>query len=515
MKSKCHLIICLFLFSCVTHGFGQNLKLRIAPDLSKPDALTEEQIEQIITTVETVLNDYAALSKMTDSETRRVTEASVERFNKLFTPSARVMKDYMEYIPAELYPFKAYSLEVYNLLRLKGVQSVIESAELIEIKKDAVGFYIPVVSVRKRMFTALNSNGESIGTGAGREVLQKMYFDIFEEDLSRADIGKIAPAEETQAADNYTRIISFSAGVGTTAFNATNSAFWTQNHASAGLDFSGGLDFSVGAEFMTDKFITAGGNSDRKLALSFGLRYSSYQLKTALRSFSLEFDTVAVKEIDNTSAPYRRLVGPVTADETLRFGVLEIPVGVSYRLLKKKTALVYLYARLIPAFTLGGSGSLSGNALYDARLYIDDPGSPNDGNVSEFRILRGSGTGAAVDSGLLDQSDGFAAYRVGNMPLEGTPAPQIKGSGFAFQFSPTAYIDFSDDNPGFGLMAGLDLTYRFGSFLAHDPVSSVAAEPFRFSDVYAGSLPGCYVDSMTGFSYGLRIGLYQKLSTQP
>jgi len=164
---------------------------------------------------------------------------------------------------------------------------------------------------------------------------------------------------------------------------------------------------------------------------------------------------------------------------------------------------------------LNGSGSITGNALYDGIIINEDPNSDLAvGTLSELRILQEM----ATQSNLVLDDAGFGAYDVGLQDLDYTAVPDLAGLTFALQLSPTAYFNFADNNPGWGLLVGLDLTYHLGSFLQHNPVNTVEGDAFRYSDESGfdgSSLMNYYLDNLSGFSFGFRLGLFQRLSTEP
>jgi len=477
-----------------------------APDLKIEGGVTPVQLSQINKTVQTALNDYASAAKLLDPNEKRVTEASIDQFHLLFTPNAMIVKDYAEFVPSNLISYKDYSLDVYNNLKLKGVEMIIQSAELVEVKSDGLGFFIPVVKVRKKIFNTLSADGTKNTVTSGNNYVQKITFDIFKDDMNRANISKIEPNEGIEVPDEYTRIIGISVGLGSSAYSSSYSDYWNSAHEknNSGLEVKGKLNFSFGAELTTDRFITSKTNPNRQLALSLGLRYASYQMETALRSFRLDtFRTTATA--NNITDDYLRKVGPVYADEKMDFGVLEIPLGVAYRVWKKQNSIIYLHARLIPGFVISGKTTLSGDALYDGFLLDEN------GNGTDMRILRMM----AADEKLLFVDNGFGPFDVGEQTLDLSVEPELVGLTFAFQLSPTAYLSFSEDNPGWGLMLGVDLGYHFGSFLTHNPVSSITDDAFKFSDDYKASLLSYYTNRVTGFDFGLRIGLFQRLNVEP
>ena len=511
MKIIRPLIIVFLLAGFAPLAIGQNLKLRNASDVVIDPSISQSDVATIRAAIEKALNEYAAAAKLVDPEKKRVNEQSIDRFSALFSPNARVVKDYAEYPPQELIPFKDYALDVFNQLQLKGVEVIVEKVELLELKADALGFYVPVVMVQKRFFNSLSADGKVNSIAMGKTEKQRITFDIYKDDLERANISKIDFGEDVEPPEQYTRLFQISAGVGSATFSPGLSAYWDEAHSASSLDVSGGINFSIGVEWMTDRFITPKTAPSRKLAFSVGLRYASYQFTSELRDFGLEpFDAVATS--GTNTARYRRLVDSISADEELRFGTIEIPLGVAFALRKTQRSLIYLHARLVPTLVLGASGDLTGTGIYDGILYNEDPTSNGNGTLSEFRILREM----AADPNLLDEGMGFRPYQVGrNVGINESADPDLQGLAFAIQLSPTAYFNFSDDNPGWGLLIGLDLSYHLGSFMKHDPVSSASDDALKFSDDFEGSILDYYADDLSGFSFGLRIGLFQRLGIDP
>jgi len=492
-------------------SMAQNVKLRNAASLRVDPSISQAQLKQIIKTVENTLNEYTAASKLIDLDQKRVTEKSIDRFNKLFTPNAKVVKDYAEFVPMELMSYRSYSREVYNMFKLKGVEYVIQSAELVEVKSTALGFYEPIVMVNKKMYSYLTADGATKSIPSGRLERQKFRFDILKDDPTRANISRIDHAVTLDPPDEYTRIFSVSAGVGSSSYSPSTSSYWDQAHRNSSLDVKGGIDFSIGAELVMDKFLSSKTSSNRPLAFSVGLRYASHQVKTELRSFSIEpFEQTAVQ--DTASNRYWRHVGPVTGDESIRFSTLEIPLGVAYKLMKKQTSMVFLHARFIPSFVIGGSGNLKGNGFYDGILINEDASTSGLNTASQMRILRM----IATDQDKIKATNGWEPYKVGrDEQIDLDADPELSGSTFAIQLSPTGYFNFSDDNPSWGVMIGLDLTYRFGSFIKHNPVDSTLDNALKYTDDFEGSLMSYYTEKVSGFHYGVRIGLFQRLGIDP
>jgi len=185
-----------------------------------------------------------------------------------------------------------------------------------------------------------------------------------------------------------------------------------------------------------------------------------------------------------------------------------VPIGVAYRFLNKQKFTFYTHFRFIPSFTLSGNGDITGTGTYDGIIINEATG-----EVSQMRILRMM----AADPNLIQDSNGFGPYEVGeNQTISTSTEPELNRLTYLLQISPTAYIKFGDDNPGWGLMIGLDASYRLGSLLTHNPINDISESPFRFSDDnFEGSLLSQYTDNVSALNFGLRIGLFQRLTNEP
>jgi|GEM_PF-2345004 len=516
-------IVILILLGTTLAATGQNIRLEKSPDLQLATSISEEELSQIITTLEATLNEYAQAATLYDSDKKRVTEGTIDRFHELFSPTAEVMKDYAEYIPRELIPYKDYSLEVYNMFKTKGIEVQIVRAELIDIQADLSGFYTPTVIVTKKIFNTLSANGTTNVVATGKSVTQKMIFDIYKEDLDQAKIGKIAFDKDIDPPGDYTRILSIPLSFGTSNYHETLTDYWNLNQSQADINVSGGLSFSLGFELLTDRLITGKEKSDRKLAFTVGVQYASYSIKTQLDSFVLKNEgitLVAIDSVENDSQDYERKLHEAQITEKLNFGTIQLPVGIALRLVDKQKLSFYTHLRFIPSYTFIGRGNVEGSGRYDGF-----PVFPNYEDDVEVRLC----DGLTVNPDLLKDRTGFGLYDVagetitplselyvcGNQNIDEPAEPELNRLTYNLQVSPTAYIKFSDNNPAWGLMVGLDISYRFGSLLTHNPVDSRLDEPLNFNTDFEGSFLNYYTDEVSALNFGLRIGLFQKLTNEP
>lgn len=486
---------------------GQAVKVEVAPNLKisqGSDVWFPVKKNQILKTLQKGMNEYAQAATLRDPERNRVTSASVERFHNLFSATATIVDDFMEY-PSGSIPYKDYSAKVYSLMPLQGVQARIDKATLKEIIDDPAGFYVLVVDVEKSLFNYLTSAGK-LGMSSGRVFKQEFRFDIPKANLDRIRITKIK-GDFGPPPEDYYRFLTIAPGLSFSFPSLTTSPFWDANHDDASLQAKEGIGYSFGIEWATNQFINPKQATNKKLGLSLGLRYSNYAINTELSDFSIvPFDTIASK--DGNVQPYLRIAGPIQGKEKLHISVLELPVGLSYQLMKKSTTTLLVNGRVVPAISISGKGDFSGDGTYDGLFQIQMP----NGSLmpTEFRILE---EGAANPERYSDPQLGFGPYDVGNkQPIDHTSTPTLNSVAVALQLEPTVYFDFGDYNPVWGIMAGVSFTYYLNSFVKHDAANS---DILRYSSEFNNSLLQHYAEKSSLLAVGLRIGIYHKLVTEP
>lgn len=517
MKKHILFTICLIcgLFTS-NQILGQKIQLTTSADLVVDSTIDAKSVEAITQLLEQTINEYAAAASLLDTDKNQVTDASTRRFNAIFSPTASIMRDYAKETNCNLMAFKSYALEVYNLMPLQGIQMTVEGAELQEIKSDGLGFYTPVVFVKKRMFTSVDENGEVGSSFSGKLMEQKFIFDIYKDDLSSASISKIdfvVLPQKCRTGDVYNRVLSFSGSVGSSDFILDVAENYANTFGINSLKVEGDLNYAFGAEIMTDQFITRPTSSNRKLFASLGLRYASYNITSTLDSFAIressEYEVTATKEIFNND--YIRIVNPVNATEELQLNILEVPVGLSYNVLKTSKMLFNIHFRAIPSLALDSGGGVTGMGNYDGILFVNDPDSPINGELSQFQILRSG----AANPALYEDENGFGPFRVGEELEINQDSKADMKLGFSGQISPTLYLSFNDDNPAWGVLVGIDLNYHFGYWLNQTPIKNLEDAALKFNDDYDTSLANIYLQNISGFSYALRVGVFNRLISNP
>lgn len=460
-----------------------------------PAGMSSDLQQQILKSVEQTLNEYAEAATLMDPDANKVTGESIDRFRSLFNAVARIPKDFLEFVPEELYSLSSYCDEVFQRLEYRGLQLQVNSAHLLSIEDDPSGFYIVKVDLEKTLFNYLSERGGHKAQLAGRRFKQKFYFDVPKQDLSIAKIASIRGETRPPAAD-YARYLGPSLSLYLPLANAQASTFWTENHAAnSTLSVNGGFSFSAGFDFMTNRVMPRQSPS-KKLFVSAGLHFSFLSVTTQLEEFSINRREAEASNDTGTLA-YERSVNGLNAKEKLNISSLTVPIGLAFQLKSSRKWDGFLALRFLPAFTLFSSGSLSGEGSYSASL--------EDANWD-------SSLPNAVNPAHLDDPNKFGPFQIGNRALTGTPKPDFSSFTLAAQLSPSAYIHLSDLNSNWSLLLGLDLTYHFRSPVEHQDTET---DILLYPDNYETSILQHYNTGLSLLAVGFRVGLQHRLITKP
>ena len=512
MKKIHNILIVFILFISVNTVFGQ-LSLEQPSSARYPSDLKANDKIVILQKVDSVLNQYTRIGQLLDVKKKKVTDASASEFYKLFTPNAKIVKDYEENIPLDFADPKGYANSVYNFFTLQGLQFKVEKAVLESIDDDK-SFYIVTVNIEKVMYSSLNGKRE-VKITSGRFLNQKMRFDILKTDLSRIKISEIARAckgRECLAADDYIRYLNFSPTFNIGLGAAPLSSYWKETHgAKSSLSIKPGLGFSMGADWVSNQFSPAK-SVKKALFVTAGLRYQYQVVNTTLDKFSSEFATVSEADANGIKGNFTRIVDSLYLKEKASFQIVKLPVGVSFRLTKGRKSAIHIAATVSPGFVFSASNEIlvEGNnyskGTFDAKL------------TKELRALES----LAFKNPL---GDDLKPFDVGyQLPLtsgeKGSSAAKVadfKRSGFIMgvSLSPSYYYEFDDNDESWGVMAGIDINYQLSSLFKHNNVNAIADEPLKNSYGYKGSLAEYYATGTNPLSLGFRIGVYQKIQKQP
>lgn len=480
---------------------AQTVRVQMSPNISVPSSNWDnKKLVEIRKSLEDCLTDYVKYGSLFDEQKKKVTSNSIDNFHKLFFPGAKLVKDFVEHIPAERISIREYSSSVYNLLQMYGVQFKIEEAIIEEIRYDPAGFYVPVVKIEKSIYNYVKSSGK-VEVISGRFFTQYFHFDVSVTNLSKVKItdikGKdIVPPEE------FTQILGFQAGAFMPLVNASKSDLWQDAHQNIPVDHqltsNGAISLKGGLLFKSNQIINPRNAKNKRLFWSIGAGFSLNRIENNLSNFGFSgLDTSATDPNSLVEVQYQRMAYDINLKETLQFGTLEVPVGVSYRLIKKRMMSVFIDAHFLPAFTMINSGSSKGLGTYD-------------GVIEEWRFLKDNATNPSV----IQTDDGLGPFEVGDSVVIRKDGYNFSTNFFSYgvRVSPVIYWDLTDYNPNWGVKAGIDVTYNLKNPLK---ATNSQKEMLRYSHDINDSVLLNYSKNVNFLPVGFYIGLYYRIDKEP
>jgi len=462
-----------------------------------PSALKSDDRQKVIETLENFMNDYAEAASLFDEKKRRVTSESIDKFQSFFHPTARVIRDYEEFYVDGTIGVRTYADQVFNRMLRKGLKVKLLKAKLSEIKYDASGYWTATIELEKAFYNATTGNQDVKEIPSGRFMQQVLQVDVKTNNLERAKIASIRCLGcQGVLVDNFVRFVGPSFGLHSGSYNPSLSSFWNNNHSSSNYTAKGGLGFSIGVDFLTNSFLGKG-KEKKNLFLTGGLRYSLYKISSEVSDFALSpFAEVATMGTINLD--YMRSARDIQFTEDLSVGLIEIPIGVAYRLANNNKSSILVGLKLVPSFVLSGSGSIAGSGTYDAEL-----------SEAMWRLLEEG----ASNPDEINEPTKFGPFNAGEqIPIQQDANPSTSGFALGIQLSPTYYLHLAEAESSWSILFGLDLNLHLGSFFSHDNASD---DLLKFANDYNTSFLQHYTDGMSGFSYGLRIGLHHRFDRRP
>ena len=531
-----HIFILLACSLFVIHSSAQELTRAI--NLERED-VNEEELEQVQTLAARALEDYNEAASLYDPIEYEVNEAAKQRFTDLFNLTARVIDDY-NLRPSDNLDPEDYAFTIAEFFS-EGHKFSITSPVLKSVRKEA-GYFIARVELIKTVFNYIDENGRAQEAESGIRHELAFEFEVDSRSMDQAYISRIEFGAEAKISDELLRLVSVNVALGSTNYDVTYSKFWNDNHKNNTLDPSSGLNMSFGIEYLSNRFIHKVESSNKALFWSAGLNFSRYSLKNDLRSFEIDHIRILDGERDDTNwnldDDYDRKIKKAFADEDVIFNTIELPLGVGYVIGKGQFSLFTLQAKFIPGLILSSSGSLKGDIVYGADFLID--GEPTNftidrENVNGNEPIPNDGpntdhSNSIKDVSQLGENNAFAPFELGYYNLDQNineiedNESILSSYVFGFQVSPKIHLSIlGRDNPGWGLSIGLDLGYQFSSFYEHNTINDRQDTPLQFSDEsslesgdqYNGSLLSYYTEDLTGFRFGISIGLFQRYSENP
>lgn len=493
------------LFAIDTSG-QVNLK-KTGAQAPPTSVLSTADRDAVFSTAEKLLNEYAEAMTLIDKSSGIITPNSANEFRKLFGSNAQIDKDYEEFLKGERQSPRSYADAVFNRFsqsRYKGFQVKIADASVKEVINDPVGFWVVVIQVEKIRSTYATSDNRVGFNPGGETMYQEIRMDIPKDNLNNGNIAKISKTNANGSIwviaipDEYYQYAGPSLSAFLPLTNVTNSTFWNAWHSESTFESKGQLSFSIGADFMTNRFLPKASPS-KNLFLTGGIYYSVYRINSEVGDFSIRqgIPSTAV-DFDGDFINYMGLVNNINVSENLSVGLLSIPLGVGYRIMKTQKSALLLQAKVVPGIVFSLSGEVSGFGTYDA--YLPE---------AMWRLLEEG----AADLRFIDDVESYGPFEAGeDKAISSDANVNTKGFVLGFQFSPVYYFDLSEYDSSWSLMVGLDLNIQPGSFIQHDDLDDDLFK--RANDDYTSILQH-YGSDLSTIGLGFKIGLHHRLRTQP
>jgi len=487
----------------------------IVDKASFPPDMTEADRTQVINTAQNILDRYNHLATFLDTtyKSPRVTQKSTRAYESLFVPNAKVYKDIAQFPPITLMDNSDYADIIFDRLELQGVEFEITQAELLEVVKTQSGNLQTTVRISKTLYNYLSTEGLSGKSASGIEYRLNMIINI---PVNQLDYGRIIKIErgcigkECRTADNYVRYFGLEGTLGFTSASATLTDAFLQKNTPTDISIQAGPRIAVGLSWRSNK-LAPPKSKMKNLFLAFGASASFLKIETALNGYSIP-DFTAIATGKDAKQSYIRIVDSVMGTQTDKLTMLEIPLGISYRVLNKQKTAIFLDIQFVPQFALSSKSGFEGNARYDGKL-----------PAAKFRFLEDKSTDPVwLNAQPSDPNNPLASYHVGRKVNLDYPETDITtGFGYSLRLSPVFYFNIGSDNPSWNLMVGIDYALNLKSPIKHsDPTGRTLAFENNSvkeheSDGLSNSILQVFSTRSRFSSIGLRIGVCNRLISKP
>jgi hypothetical protein len=506
MKKLSTLFLLLFI-ACTANG---QVKIQRAPDLSLENPIPEPEINRIMNALNLRLEEYGKAATLFNKNTRSINDESVAEFKNLFTPDAKICNDLYEY-EEQLQGLNQYIGIAMDYFEREGVRFTLSDPVLKSIK-EADQHYICSVSVRKETEKYYKGNGEIIAEPKTHEL--EFVFDIQKNDWNSTKISAIRSYKLLSIIAPYVQYVDNSIRFG---------AFQTSYSISQGFkDFarSGNLSiksgFRIGDGFTwRSNFLAPLKSSKKNLFVTVGLQGAYTALEADLKDYSL-FPEKADELYSGSGSFYDYLyreVSSVNVKEKIQNISLNLPIGLSYRVLNKYKTALFFEVFYIPSFSLYSMSTTTGDGLYDNVIYLDN----NTFNGYKYSYLeeidRFNSYGIFPPSSVIENAN---KYFLGKRIIDYSFKPRINIS-HQVGFSATIFNDFFKRNKTFGIAIGIDAIFDLQPFVrdaSQRPEFEIISSGKDFY-VRDSSLLGTYIQNVKVRNIGLHIAFYQKRSRKP
>lgn len=357
----------LFLTVFILSAFGAFAQIKIYEEGSYIKAeLNEEQKDEIMAATTKILNEYARVATFRD-DNNNFSDNSYTEFVSLFSGSAEVYDDLAKK-DAQNINYASYADKVFQYMQGTGVKFELNETYLDEITFDSSGFYVVNLSFEKIMFNGLNEDNEIVNyPNNGKSIDLKMKVEIPEYDLSDASIVGVtgeAKKVKVESANMISADLNYHLGNITKTATTLSSGFVDDLPVSYN---------SYGVDVVFRKSI----NNKKSLYFLAGASLAFNNFNTTLNSYQGEFpSTINTLEggtnyllsgFTEGSAKSLRTILPNSGNELneqLQVIDVQIPLGVSLRILEAYNYDLFLDIAAVPIYSISSSGGYTGDLAF-------------------------------------------------------------------------------------------------------------------------------------------------------
>mgnify|MGYP000568639114 CR=1 FL=1 len=345
-------------------------QIRIYEDGSYIKAeLTEEDKEIIMETATRVVNSYVTVASFQD-ESGNFSDESYAEFVSLFSGSAEVYDDLAKK-DAQNINYATYADKVFQYMQGTGVNFELNETYLDEITYDSSGFYMVQISFEKIMFNGLNEDNEITNfPNNGKSNDLKMIVEIPEYDLTSGSIVSILGEAKQVRVDAATQISAdLNYHLGNVLKTSGDNSPGFQDALPVGYN-------SYGVDVVFRRSI----NQKKSIFLLAGVSAGFHNFSSDLsgidvsvnNSIPVQYGGLALMgpgQLQAGNVPSTRLINTnnsnsVNLTENLQVIDIQVPLGVSLRLIEKYNYDVMLDISVVPTYSIASSGTYEGQINY-------------------------------------------------------------------------------------------------------------------------------------------------------
>ncbi len=487
----------LFILGFLLTGILGQAQIKVYTEGSYIKAeITEEQKEELMQSCTDLINQYATVATFRD-DNNQFSDDSYTEFVSLFSGSAEVYDD-LSKKDAQNINYASYADKVFQYMQGTGVKFELNETYLDEITYDSSGFYIVQISFEKIMYNGLDENNSIVSyPNNGKAVDLKMKIEVPEYDLSAASIvGVLGEAAKVKVESASMISADFNYHLGNISKTATNlSPGWSDNLPVAYN--------SYGVDVVYRRSL----NNKKSLYLLAGISASFNNFTSMINNYRGEFPSIL--NIDNggngvaadgtpqpgTQASILKISerGENSLVEQLQVIDIQIPLGVSLRILEAYNYDLFLDIAGVPTYIINSSGQYEGNLSLEnlpvdrsdfSELFVENI-FDNFGNNSYTSVEN-------YDEELVETASNFSA---------------------AVQVTPLFHYKF---NFNMALELGLNVSYNFLPYFQNEtnhlgPERVELAELTAISGAQNPSILQNNYRNVGILRYGARIGIVFKL----